>query len=311
MKDLERLELFPDCTKIQLGGGRNSSVFSMQFEKSQCILKWFNFGQNREQRFLKELSFLNYCYGKNIKTVPEVISFDSNALYIIETLLPGSKPDMIQIKDTTQAGTFISSINNATTEDFFIFGDATDSFVGIEEIFEDLFSRFSTLQSEIKHSTNHFLQNPFIKLVQEMLDNLTRIRSEVDDEAQSFLGKLTISSILSPSDFGFHNTIRNASTLSFIDFEYSGMDSPLKLIGDFLMQPDYQLSSDLEESFLESLSFLFESKVSVFPAKLKYLFGCKWVLIITKSLLRSGEVNLIESKVYNYINSHRLENFLD
>lgn len=311
MKDLERLELFPDCTKIQLGGGRNSSVYSMQFEKSQCILKWFNFGQNREQRFQKELSFLNYCYSKNIKTVPEVISFDSNAFYIIETLLPGSKPDIIQIKDTTQAGTFISSINNTITEDFSIFGNATDSFVGVEEIYEDLFSRFNILQSEIKLSTNPFLRKQFVKLIQEMLDVLTRIRSEVDDEAQSFLDKLTITSILSPSDFGFHNTIRNASSLSFIDFEYSGMDSPLKLIGDFLMQPDYHLSSDLEESFLESLSFLFESKLSIFPAKLKYLFGCKWVLIISKSLLRNGEVSLIESKVNNYIHSHRLGDFLD
>lgn len=311
MEDLERLELFSDRTKIQLGGGRNSSVYSMQFERSQCILKWFNIGHNREQRFLKELSFLNYCYSKNIKTVPEVISFDSNIFYIIETLLPGSKPDLIQIGDTTQAGTFISLINNSPIEDFSIFGDATDSFAGIERIYEDLLSRFDILKSEIKHSTNQFLQKQFVKIVQEMLDNLTRIWSEVDDEAQSFLDKLTISSILSPSDFGFHNTIRSASSLSFIDFEYSGMDSPLKLIGDFLMQPDYHLSSDLEESFLECLSFLFESKVSVFPAKLKYLFGCKWVLIIAKSLLRSGEVNLIESKVYNYIHAHRLGGFLD
>ena len=39
--------------------------------------------------------------------------------------------------------------------------------------------------------------------------------------------------ILSPSDFGFHNIVKNKKKLYFLDFEYSGFDDPLKLLSDF------------------------------------------------------------------------------
>ena len=42
---------------------------------------------------------------------------------------------------------------------------------------------------------------------------------------------------LSPSDFGFHNALREPSgRLRFIDFEYAGWDDPAKLVGDFFNQ---------------------------------------------------------------------------
>ena len=39
--------------------------------------------------------------------------------------------------------------------------------------------------------------------------------------------------ILSPSDFGLHNTISKKNKLYFFDFEYFGWDDPIKLICDF------------------------------------------------------------------------------
>jgi hypothetical protein len=43
---------------------------------------------------------------------------------------------------------------------------------------------------------------------------------------------------LSPSDFGFHNALCEASgRLRFLDFEYAGWDDPAKLVCDFFCQP--------------------------------------------------------------------------
>ena len=43
---------------------------------------------------------------------------------------------------------------------------------------------------------------------------------------------------VSPSDFGFHNALREPSgRLRFIDFEYAGWDDPAKLVCDFFCQP--------------------------------------------------------------------------
>ena len=48
----------------------------------------------------------------------------------------------------------------------------------------------------------------------------------------------TQESVLSPSDFGFHNALLGPDgKLCFIDFEYAGWDDPAKLICDFFCQP--------------------------------------------------------------------------
>ncbi|HCY84918.1 MAG TPA: aminoglycoside phosphotransferase family protein, partial [Desulfobacteraceae bacterium] len=50
--------------------------------------------------------------------------------------------------------------------------------------------------------------------------------------------------VLSPSDFGFHNAIRTEKGLSFFDFEYAGWDGPIKLVCDFLCQPEIPIPVD-------------------------------------------------------------------
>jgi hypothetical protein len=59
---------------------------------------------------------------------------------------------------------------------------------------------------------------------------------------------------LSPSDFGFHNALRQSDgTLKFLDFEYAGWDDPAKLIIDFANQPDMILPPALERIFREAV----------------------------------------------------------
>lgn len=45
--------------------------------------------------------------------------------------------------------------------------------------------------------------------------------------------------IVSPSDIGVHNILKNKSNIKFIDFEYAGIDMATKLIFDLLVQPNY------------------------------------------------------------------------
>jgi hypothetical protein len=51
--------------------------------------------------------------------------------------------------------------------------------------------------------------------------------------------------ILSPSDFGLHNSIYNKNNQHiFIDFEYFGWDDPVKLVADFLHHAGQDLDQD-------------------------------------------------------------------
>ena len=49
--------------------------------------------------------------------------------------------------------------------------------------------------------------------------------------------------ILSPSDIGFHNTLKCRNKIFFIDFEYFGLDDPIKITSDFIIHPGNNLKT--------------------------------------------------------------------
>ena len=55
---------------------------------------------------------------------------------------------------------------------------------------------------------------------------------------------------LSPSDFGFHNSILDDNgRYYFLDFEYSGWDDPAKMVSDFFLQPAVSVSFEYFDDF--------------------------------------------------------------
>lgn len=92
---------------------------------------------------------------------------------------------------------------------------------------------------------------------------------------------------LSPSDFGFHNAIRSASGLVFVDFEYFGWDDPAKLAADFLLHPAMSLPDPLKRQFLSGVleCFADDRQLSVRVAAFYPLFALKWCLIVLNEFL--------------------------
>ena len=67
---------------------------------------------------------------------------------------------------------------------------------------------------------------------------------------------------LSPSDFGFHNALRqDDGSLVFIDFEYFGWDDPAKLIVDFILHPAMELTEELKVKWVEGMTRVYGSNV--------------------------------------------------
>jgi hypothetical protein len=93
---------------------------------------------------------------------------------------------------------------------------------------------------------------------------------------------------LSPSDFGFHNTLRQSDgTLRFLDFEYAGWDDPAKTIIDFCNQPDRLLPVELARVFRERSTSAFPSPRSLQNrvAILEPLYQLKWACICLNNFL--------------------------
>ena len=59
---------------------------------------------------------------------------------------------------------------------------------------------------------------------------------------------------LSVSDLGTHNIISSESVYNFIDFEFFGLDSIHKLVGDFLLHPRNEFKEAEMSRFMESIS---------------------------------------------------------
>ena len=92
---------------------------------------------------------------------------------------------------------------------------------------------------------------------------------------------------LCPSDFGFHNALRNATGLTFLDFEYFGWDDPVKLTCDFLLHPGMRLSDSLKRRFVAAALVIYGADPT-FARRLSLLyplFAVRWCLILLNEFL--------------------------
>ena len=105
----------------------------------------------------------------------------------------------------------------------------------------------------------------------------------------------------SPSDFGFHNSILNKSKeLKFIDFEYFGLDDPVKLIADFLWHPGMTLGETQKKIFTENVLKIF-NKDEYLRERLNAsfsLYGIRWALIILNDFLSEKIFLCVQPNLY-------------
>jgi hypothetical protein len=86
---------------------------------------------------------------------------------------------------------------------------------------------------------------------------------------------------LSPSDFGFHNSIKRPDgSLAFMDFEYFGWDDPVKLMSDFVFHQGMSLSDEQKLSWLRGALGIYGATCSARLAASAPLYGLIWCLII-------------------------------
>ena len=96
---------------------------------------------------------------------------------------------------------------------------------------------------------------------------------------------------LSPSDFGFHNALREpGGRLRFLDFEYAGWDDPAKLVCDFANQPDRLLRHSLSDRFADVVIAANANPGELYRriTALRPLYQVKWACICLNDFLQSG-----------------------
>ena len=299
-----------------VGAGRNSRVTRLSNAAGRWILKDYGPPDARgHDRLGTEFAFLQYLQAADIPGVARPIGADRRLFCALYSLLPGERPALITTDAITQAAQFIAAVNRdgATPRALALTGaaDGCRRWQDHLALAEDRLTRLVTLtpQSRIEERVRELVADTWVP----------RWRALVAELGNSAAARQPITPILSPSDFGFHNTLLHQGRLSFVDFEYAGWDDPVKLICDFLCQPDLPITQDQGRQFTAQLSRALPhiGDVSERVALLLPVHRLKWCCILLNEFrsdsrrrrLHAGvaEAGLLEmqfDKANRYFNSH-------
>jgi hypothetical protein len=240
----------------RIRAGRNSEVLLLRNQQGQWILKqYYQHAGDRRDRLGTEFGFLAFLQGSGVCRVPRPLGADRDLGCGLYSFLPGTRPGAIASAQISQAAGFVREINrhsrSATAQRL---PKAADACVSWQDHLNLTESRLSQLLATTPTDRLEFEAHAFVR--HQLLAYWAEIKSKILREVAlgELAGPLTSGDqIISPSDFGFHNTLENEGRLSFVDFEYAGWDDPAKLICDFICQPELPISASQGLQFREEL----------------------------------------------------------
>ena len=281
---------------VKLKKGGNSRVYKMtDHENNFYILKEYPNHQLRTKpRLMNEVSALKLLY--HTDKVPEVIYYDHDINISVLEFINGTPVKKVTNQNIYDALNFIQEMFNLSKTNKFKSTLATEACLNANELIGQIENRFNKLQL-IK---NDKLQYTLKKLYDLYLQLLKRAyKTWPKNNINKSLNKNFMT--FSPSDFGFHNSILNKSKeLKFIDFEYFGLDDPVKLIADFLWHPGMTLDEKQKILFTKNVLKIF-NKDEYLRERLNAsfsLYGIRWALIILNDFLSEKMFLCIQPNLY-------------
>ena len=136
------------------------------------------------------------------------------------------------------------------------------------------------------HELKDFFEAHFIGLHRSAMDEALRAYASLGLDPHASLSREA--SILSPSDFGFHNVLKlSDGRLALVDLEYFGWDDPVRLLVDVICHPAMNLSRAERIDFLSKAAPLFLDDVE-FSMRLRVLaplIALRWSLIVLNEFI--------------------------
>lgn len=236
-----------------LDGGANNCVIRLELRdgRSSVLKNYFQQVHDPRDRFKAEQDF----YGLRPARTPRVHGWsEPNRLGLFEWI-DGHHLEKGQIggDEVAQALELITDVNRQR-EGAKPVAPASEAAFSLEEhleLIERRMQRLATLESTtpLDQEAGQFFKtclDPMWKRIQ------VHVAAKAGGRMQRVLSPPE--RILSPSDFGFHNALRQKDgQLVFFDFEYAGWDDPAKLAADFFAQPRRPVPRKWRPGFLNAL----------------------------------------------------------
>ncbi len=261
-----------------------------------CAKKYAYSETGRRDRMTTEweaLCFLLHC---GVPDVPRPIALDPHRRIGVYEWIDGESLSgkVYTVADIDNAIEFLMRLNQLKTHpEAAQQKSASEACFSLDTLWQNLTQRQNRLLQTDTASDDFVAMRDFVgnALREFMEQSMARAYQEYDRLGRSCSLELAGEEwILSPSDFGFHNALRTASGIIWLDFEYFGWDDPAKTMIDFVLHPAMALGSPLKSHFWTTILKQFDCVGDLAErAKILYpLYGIKWCYIMLNEYLVEG-----------------------
>lgn len=269
-----------------VSGGANNRIFHATGASGEVIIKAYHHSAaDQRDRFAAEQRF----YHLELPATPKPLAWDAENRLGAFSVIQGRKltTDEVTSDDVQQCIEWICGIQQARQHrEAAGVALAADACLSIEDHISLVERRVKRL---LETGEDHEVFRSFVS--EALAPHVEDMASRIREEAGAMLDvQLPIECrVLSPSDFGFHNALKDeAGRLWFFDFEYAGWDDPAKLLCDFFCQPQVPVSIEHAERFVETMQMTVGDER--LPARFKLLLplhAAKWACILLNEFLKT------------------------
>jgi hypothetical protein len=292
----------PSARAMQpLQGGRNNKVWRISAPASDLLFKsYFHSPLDTRDRLGREFDFLRHLGRTGCTFAPRPLTALPEEHVGLMEFIEGVRPSPTEVDENhiDQAIAFFFEANRDLDHPLTLkIEPASEACFTVAEHLERTQKRVDRLGQMVREDE---VDEEAIAFAHEELKPVWReVRVNIEAEWPSEEARQTLlpqaERCLSPSDFGFHNSIqRENGKLCFLDFEYAGWDDPAKLIADFANQPDLLLDRTLSDRFREAViaANRHPAELARRVAAREPLYQIKWACICLNDFLEFGRTRL-------------------
>jgi hypothetical protein len=248
--------LGPARQVVRLAGGGNNRVYRVELDDRAALLKaYFRHPADPRDRLGTEFAFAHFAWHNGVRRIPQPYAARPDLGLGLYEFVGGRRlaPAEVGADAVDQALAFYQELNShrdrpeagqlpAASEACFCLGDHLNC---VERRVQRLL-RWAPV-TDLDRQAAEFVRT-------ELAPFWADLRAR--DKGVGLEAPLPgVARRLSPSDFGFHNALREPSgLLRFLDFEYAGWDDPAKLACDFFCQPAVPVPAGFWGPFLDRLT---------------------------------------------------------
>ncbi len=286
---LRKAEIVDDCELVPLNVTGNNRVFRVEAGAAPFLVKEYvqHPGDPRD-RYYTERVFYSYLWTIGNRQIPEPLRWLPEERLACFEFLAGNKPTIATRELMEGALRFFFAINEPSQSASAVeIPSASEACFSMDEHIRCIERRVLRLndiapQTEFHEAAIQFAQD-------KIHPTWSRVRQRLEQNTHPVLTQNQ--RCLSPSDFGFHNSIVELNgTPRFFDFEYAGWDDPAKTVCDFFCQPTVPLPIGWLSDFTAPVAVFFKSEA--FARRVELLlpaYQIKWCCIILNDFLSVGE----------------------